>query len=530
MTNKHIKNIRPSMLIEGFRFISIYYFSIAILVTLTQLYIEFNLSRNTIFDSIERLHSSFEASLSNALWEFNDSQIDTILKGILESPAVTGVELTDSTSFNSKRLGNVPDQIQFNKSNSWFGEKFSPDHLYQFKFTLHKEFEENRIEQVGELKIYTGNHLLFNQIERTILFILVSSIVKTIILWIILWLFFKSKLKKPIQLLIRKIEDIDPQDPTMIETDLKVETQEIFQIVKSFNSLALEVKNYKDILEALLENKTEELKEKSIEVRNLILKLEDAQGQIINQEKLNSLGLVSAGIAHELKNPLNLTKNATLILEERWIDHIAKNPDPKRDEEREQVTNLIKIINHNNERMETIIKSMLLQSRYEQDTLVKINLQSFVDVNFIAALKSLKTESSQKCEYIIDISKDLYINVFPSELGRLLVNLYENSFYAIDEKYHLERDKTKEYIPKIVTTAKKLGNNTVNLTVMDNGVGIPSKIKNKVLEPFFTTKPTGKGTGLGLYLVYEIVRKHRGTLKIQSTEGEYTEFVINLPE
>jgi two-component system NtrC family sensor kinase len=281
-----------------------------------------------------------------------------------------------------------------------------------------------------------------------------------------------------------------------------------------------------------VDNKTELLKEKNIEVRNLINKLEQAQNQIINQEKLNSLGLVSAGIAHELKNPLNISKNSVIVLKDILsINNPEENYNAKEIDldKLQRAPAIIEMLLDSNQRMETIIKNMLLQSRTEYTKPADVNLFSFINMNLRVVQKSLKTDASNTAKIIVDIDEDINLKVFPNELGRLLVNLYENSFFALGEKLNKMQTSNTEYTPELRTSVKKFGKNKILFTVHDNGIGIPNNVKDKILEPFFTTKPTGLGTGLGLYLSYEIIKKHHGEITINSEVNVYTEIQIILP-
>lgn len=530
MENTVEQNSRYSITFEVIRYVTLYYFSIAILLTVGQVVFEYYDIKKNINYSVNELISSFNESLTNSLWEFNDNQTQAILAGIVESPSVIGVKLVDvsNTEIYSVNVHeNFADKISPNNLSSIF----KPNSMFQYTKTLTKTLETGKIENVGTLYIYSGNKVILEQLSRIIFYIIVNSVLKTISLWAILIIFFNRKVKKPLTQFVNKITSIDSQNPVPITNDSTNETEEIYQIQYSFNKLIKELKNFKDVLEAIVENKTELLKEKNIEVRTLISKLEDAQDQIVNQEKLNSLGLVSAGIAHELKNPLNLSKNSVLIIKDIFKidtqDSITTDSiDPKK---LASLPSIVNMLLESNERMESIITNMLLQSRSEYTKPTEINLHSFITMNLRVVQKSLKTKASIITKITTQIDEDLNIDVFPNELGRLLVNLFENSFFALAEKEKLSAQEGTNYAPELKVLVKKLGHNKILLNVHDNGIGIAPSIKNKILEPFFTTKPTGLGTGLGLYLSYEIVKKHHGEITINSEENVYTEIQISLP-
>lgn len=522
-------NSKISISIEVIRYITLYYFTVAIILTIGQVIYEYNAIKNGINSSLSELSTSFNESLTNSLWEFNDNQTQTILAGIAGSPSALGVKLTDAKNNITHQLGRIDIQKQ-NKSKSTL-DFLDPKILFEYKTDLYKNLENGKKQKVGVLYIYSGNQVILDQLSRIIFYIIVNSILKTISLWAILIVFFNSRVKKPLQNLVSSIKNIDPQKPEPINLDEETSnTEEVFQIVHTFNHLVNELKNFKDILEAIIDNKTELIKEKNNQVRNLVDKLEQAQNQIVNQEKLNSLGLVSAGIAHELKNPLNISKNTTLILntclkvnKRGEIDKEKLTP-----EDCAKIPKLIRILVESNERMETIIRNMLLQSRTENTKPTEVNLNSFIQINLRIVQKSLKGRSASLTKITYDVDEELAVTVFVSEIGRLLVNLYENAFFALDEKIK-RSNSDASFSPEIKTTAKKYGEDKVLLSIYDNGIGIPKKLRDKILEPFFTTKPTGIGTGLGLYLSYEIIKKHHGEFKILSEEGVYTEIQIIMP-
>lgn len=524
-------NSRISISFEVIRYITLYYFSVAVLLTIGQVIFEYNDIKNNINTSIKELTKSFNNSLTNSLWEFNDNQTKTILAGILESPSVLGVKLLDLNEKPIHELGEIG-KNQFASKPNFLLKYISPNEYFVYKKVLKKQLENGQSEIVGTLYIYSGNKIILDQLSRILFYIIINSILKTISLWAILIIFFNTRVKKPLQSLVKKIKSLDPQNPETIVVEESTDTEELYEIVHSFNNLIKELKNFKEILEAIVDNKTELLKEKNIEVRKLINKLEQAQNQIVNQEKLNSLGLVSAGIAHELKNPLNISKNSVLILKDILsIDDQNTSYDPSSiiSEKVNRIPSIISMLLESNNRMETIIKNMLLQSRTEYTKPTEINLFSFINMNLRVVQKSLQTKASTSAKITIDIDEDINIKVFPNELGRLLVNLYENSFFALSEKLQKMNTLGQEFSPELRTSVKRFGKNKILFTVHDNGLGIPNNIKDKILEPFFTTKPTGIGTGLGLYLSYEIIKKHHGEITINSEENVYTEIQIVLP-
>ena len=523
--NTEENNSKISITAEAIRYITFYYFSVAFILTIAQVVYEYYDIKKNIYSSISDLSQSFNHSLTNSLWEFNEVQTETILTGILKSPNTLGVKLQRLNGSTLKSIGESDDSTQ---SNGFFNA-INPNILFKHEIELEKKLENGLIQKVGTLSIYSGNKVILEQLSRIIFYVIINFILKTLSLWAVLILFFTYKVKNPLRTLVNGIKKIDPQNPCPIILDPKsADTLEVFQIAESFNQLINKLNNFKEILEAIIDNKTELLKEKNMEVGNLISKLEQAQGKIINQEKLNSLGMVSAGMAHELKNPLNLCKNTVLILK----NYLNMNSNYEFNEKQismdnlKRIPELVKILVDNNDRMETIIKNMLLQSRTENTKPTPINISTFVKLNLSIVQKSLKASSATSAEIVFDIEKEVTIDIFASEIGRLLVNLFENAFFALDEKLK----EMNQFKPRLAVTIKTEGNNGIILSIRDNGPGVPQNLINKIIEPFFTTKPTGIGTGLGLYLSYEIVKKHRGKMTISSELGSYTDVEIYLPK
>ncbi len=519
-------NSRVSITFEMIRYITLYYLTVAVFLTFIQVFFEYKDIRSTIEESVSNIFSSFNDSLTNSIWEFNDNQTETILKGINQSPVVLGVKLIQPDNKVIYELNNK-DKNQLKNVNQDKLGFFNPHRKFQFEHTLVKKLESGKSEVVGKLIVFSGNKVILDNLSSTIFYILVNSIIKTISLWTILIIFLRKKVKDPLGALIKQINDVDPQKPKVIEfNETEIDTIEVHKILVTFNSLIKELSKFKDVLEAIVENKSELLKEKSNEVQSLVAKLKNAQDQIINQEKMHSHSLVAAGIAHELKNPLNVTKNSIIILK-NFIEEFRENQN--HEDYLEDIEPILDMLINSSDRMEAIIRNMLLQAKPEYIEPTKIKLSEFVDVNLKLVQKSLKTKVSQSTKIEVDINEDIIIDVYPNEFGRLIVNLFENSFYALGEKLTKYKLKDKDFKPELKVSAKFYGTDKVLLTFHDNGVGIPKDIREQIFKPFFTTKPTGLGTGLGLYLVSDIVHKHNGELIIHSEEEVYTEFQIILP-
>lgn len=267
--------------------------------------------------------------------------------------------------------------------------------------------------------------------------------------------------------------------------------------------------------------------------------LKEAQAQLVQAEKMASLGQLTAGIAHEIKNPLNFINNfseLSIDLSKELLEEIEKqsaNLDPKSiDYIKEILTDIdhnVTKINEHGRRADSIVKGMLLHSRGKAGEKQKTNINDLLQEYLNLAYHGFRAQDSTfnvKMETDFDPSIEM-INVVPQNISRVFLNIFNNGCYSVNEK---KKENKDSYNPLLRVTTKNL-DDKVEIRIMDNGKGIPQDILDKVFNPFFTTKPTGKGTGLGLSLSYEIiVQEHKGELKVASEPGEFAEFVITIPK
>ena len=265
-----------------------------------------------------------------------------------------------------------------------------------------------------------------------------------------------------------------------------------------------------------------------------LAQLKNTQAQLVQSEKMAFLGELTAGIAHELQNPLNFVKNFAEVSTDLVDDIVEDRHDSSRDTamEREILAglkqNLQKISQHG-QRASSIIKDMLEHSRTGTSQRVPTNLNELTEEYLRLAYQSQQTQGKDAgitLTTVYDPTLPL-VAVAPQNMGRVLLNLFTNAFYAVQQR---QKASAATYMPEVRVSTHQLANGQVEIRVHDNGTGIPAAVKDKVFQPFFTTKPASKGTGLGLSLSYDIVTKgHGGTLTVISQEGEFTEFIIALP-
>jgi signal transduction histidine kinase len=265
-------------------------------------------------------------------------------------------------------------------------------------------------------------------------------------------------------------------------------------------------------------------------VEETLKELKMAQAQLIQSEKMASLGELTAGIAHEIQNPLNFVNNFSEVNTE-LIDELKQEIEKGNFSEvkniAESITENEQKINHHGKRADAIVKSMLQHSRRSTDKKELTDINALADEYLRLAYHGMRAKD-KSFNVAIESNFDPTvgtINVIPQDIGRVILNLITNAFYAVSER---KNKAGNGFEPVVSVTTKKL-DHKIEIRVKDNGTGIPEKVKEKIFQPFFTTKPTGQGTGLGLSLSYDIIKTHGGELKVDTKEGEGTVFVIELP-
>ena len=319
--------------------------------------------------------------------------------------------------------------------------------------------------------------------------------------------------------LFKAIKEVD-KNQTMIQFKLE-------RIEKDRNTLSI-----------MLQESIEDLQKKSLVIEDAnkaltqtLEELKTTQVQLIQSEKMASLGELTAGIAHEIQNPLNFVNNFSEVSNE-LIEEMCEQLEKGNAEEAKAIANEIKMslekINLHGKRADGIVKSMLQHSRTSTGKKEPTDINVLADEYLRLAYHGMRAKDKSfnaaiKTDYDENIG---LIKVISQDVGRVILNLITNAFYAVMEKKKLHPEA---YEPTVTVSTKKIDNKII-ITVKDNGTGIPQKALDKIFQPFFTTKPTGQGTGLGLSLSYDIVTKgHGGELKVETKEGEYTAFSVILP-
>jgi len=275
----------------------------------------------------------------------------------------------------------------------------------------------------------------------------------------------------------------------------------------------------------------EKVMARTVELKHSLEALRDSQQQLIQQEKMASLGELTAGIAHEIQNPLNFVNNFSEVSAEMMAE--LKNEVESGDKEEilrlaDEIEKNLSKISHHGKRADAIVKGMLQHSRTDTGQKEPTNINALAEEYLRLAYHGQRAKDK---EFNVHFESDLdpsvgKLKVVPQQMGRVLHNIYSNAFYAVNERRKNIGDSFK---PSVKVTTQQL-NGTTEIRIKDNGGGMPQKIVDKIFQPFFTTKPTGDATGLGLSLSYDIITKgHGGDLKVNNIEGEGAEFIIRLP-
>ncbi len=293
--------------------------------------------------------------------------------------------------------------------------------------------------------------------------------------------------------------------------------------------------NQNIVLEQKVQERTVELTHQKEALQQSLSELKLAQAQLVQREKMASLGELTAGIAHEIQNPLNFVNNFSEINTELLSEMKEQLSKEKFSEDgHTQIDNLVSHVTDNFEkikqhgkRADAIVKGMLQHSRTSTGN------KELTDINLLCAeyIKlSYQGIRARDHSFNVDIQTDFdaglpKINIVPQEIARVILNLLNNAFYSVDEK---KKKLGGEFAPSVfIGTSREP--DRLKIRIRDNGMGVPDKIKDKIFNPFFTTKPSGQGTGLGLSLSYDIIKAAGGELKLASAEGEFAEFTITVP-
>ncbi|GAA4405102.1 hypothetical protein GCM10023187_23190 [Nibrella viscosa] len=374
----------------------------------------------------------------------------------------------------------------------------------------------------------------------------------TLLVWLLLPRILQASLTQPVKRLLAGVEQVNAGN---LATHVPVNSSdEIGILTRNFNEMTESLKRASDRLTQYAETLEQKVAERTSELQQSLEYLRATQDQLVQREKMASLGELTAGVAHEIQNPLNFVNNLAEVSVELIGELREERGRELRDEELEETLltglerNLEKIVVHG-KRADGIVKGMLQHSRIGSGQKAPTDLNALASEYLRLAYHGLRAKDKTfTAELLLDLDPDLgKVVVVSQDIGRVLLNLYNNALYATKEKLkRLNGSAAPEpveagYLPQILVStrletrtsagqADGRPDNTVEIRVRDNGPGIPSDVLGKIYQPFFTTKPAGEGTGLGLSLSYDIVTKgHGGAIQVDTVPGEFSEFIIRLP-
>ena len=355
---------------------------------------------------------------------------------------------------------------------------------------------------------------------------------------LIAWVFVGRVLLRRLELLSDWMRRMAAGDlEAQVEIGGRDEVADMAAALEVFRQHALEVQRLN-----LVELLAEELKEKNAELESTVGELHRAQDQIVMREKLAALGELTAGVAHEIRNPLNFVKNFSEVSGELLVElreALEEDGNNMSEKQRGLVEDIssdlsgnLERIGQHTERANRIVHDMLMMGRGSSEW-QPTNINSLVDEYARLAFHSARASDP---DFQLDIRQDLdpdagEIEAIPQDLGRVFLNMVGNACYATDEKRRAAAETGSgagDYSPTLLLSTKRTENHVV-VRIRDNGNGMPPEVVEKIFNPFFTTKPTGQGTGLGLAISNDIVREHGGTIRVETEPGEFTEMIIELP-
>ena len=404
-------------------------------------------------------------------------------------------------------------------------------------FLLYDAESSTGISQLYNVK--TSRVLIEEQQQRGLRTLAILLPLDTFLIILVTPFFLRSNLLRPLSYVLKGVKRVNEGD---LSKDVDVEVNdEVGYLAQSFNHMTASLRRYNNQMESLVADRTTELQNQKEKLQSTVDNLKATQDQLIQSEKMASLGELTAGIAHEIQNPLNFVNNFSEVNTE-LVDEASQ--EIEKGNINEVKTILIDIrdnqqkINHHGKRADAIVKGMLQHSRSSSGQKELTDINKLADEYSRLAYHGLRAkDKSFNAKFETNFEENVgKINIIPQDIGRVLLNLINNAFYAVSAKASdLEKTSPDKlaaadsgYQPTVVVSTKKQ-RDKIEIKVADNGNGIRQKILDKIFQPFFTTKPTGQGTGLGLSLAYDIVKAHGGDINVKTKEGEGSEFIIQLP-
>lgn len=483
-----------------------------LLFTAIQILYEYRGERRELYETYSIVSDLYVAPISESLWIMNKNIIRTQGISLLGYPNIAYVKIYDN--------------------NAVYFEDGDPNKTDKKEFVLKYENEE-----IGKLQLTLDPTKIEQRFFKRVVVTLIIQGLKTFFVCIILFFTYEFLITKS----LRRVSRFLISNPDMTARGEKIpfdfdREDELGILVRNLNDFIEYIyglnKNLHDLnstLERKVDERTYELKEKNIQLTSAISDLELAHNQIAISERMASLGKMTAGIAHEIKNPIYIISNSVVLIEELLEEYLADIPSEIReklsDSLLKDVKDLCKRTAISSDRVSNIINSMLSLSRSTEDEKTSVNLGEVVESAVRFAFEAAMAKNIFACELELDISKDIknYL-AYKTDLSRAIINICDNAFYSMRKKFIENKSKKHVLKVKLYTT-----DHSHIVEISDTGMGIPEDVAKNLFFPFFTTKPAGEGTGLGMSLTFDIIQKHKGEISVDTTLDEGATFVIKLP-
>jgi len=483
-----------------------------VIFTALQIYYEYRGERKELYNTYTIINDLYVAPISESLWIMNKSIIKTQANSLLGYPFVSYVKIYDDTSTYFEGGSIINSDVKA------FNLKYSQ-------------------EKIGILEIALDDTGLNQKFVKRVMVTVIIQGIKALVVCILLFFTYELLITRSLRRVSRYL--ISNPEATMRgekipfdfdrEDELGVLVRNLNSFIEYIHGLNKNLKELNDSLEKKVDERTFELKQKNNQLISAIDDLERAHSQIAMSERMASLGKMTAGIAHEIKNPVYIIVNSVSLIRELLDDMLSEIPEDERKKLDLTIVDDIKDLCSRSEvscdRVGNIINSMLSLSRTNEDEKLAVNLGVLVQKAVQFAYDATMAKNIFQCELSLDLPKTYDgVSVYKTELTRALINIFDNSFYSMFKKFSDDKKS-----PSILSVKLTSDDDNYIITIKDTGLGIPEEVLKNMFYPFFTTKPAGEGTGLGMSISFDIIKKHGGDIKVTSDFGSGAEFVITLP-
>ncbi len=501
------------------------YLLITVSITSISMYAKWVQTEKFLQEDLSELSRSANKGITLAVWDIDYVQVDRIAEGLLDLPIVVGIAIKDQ------------------KIDKLYGLRGNIEEKHEL---VHEE-EAGVIYHVGSMTVYSSSSIVFDRVKNDYLLTVISAIVKTLALWLIILLVGKKLITGPLKILItvnQKMDLNNLEDFKKINVGMHHRENELSLLESSFNTMVEklitarhELNQVNQNLEYKVEQRTHELQDTLEELGAQHRQLQTTQTQLIQSEKMASLGTLVAGVAHEMNNPTSFVYATTHNLKnnlselKQFIFHLAgEDADAtftRMFEERfERLGRNLSNISEGSNRIKDIVRDLRTFSRLDEMERKHVNVVDGVR----STLRLIQTQYKKEVEFIEDFQGMPEVIGWPAELNQVYMNIIVNACQAIVAKQKQTNNKAPGKLWIRTFDWGETENQQVGIQFEDTGCGMSQEVLSQIFDPFFTTKETGQGTGLGMSISYGIVEKHKGAITVHSEEGEGSTVTLLLPK